>query len=225
VDITNYILSKTNKLERQPEEYQIPPGFEMYNTGGVEVEVGEFLYSFVRMAKPDLILETGTHLGISSVYMALACQRNKRGKVLTYEVLEGLRQEAQALWIDVDVANEIDSVLKSSLDVSLDKDVKIDILFLDSEPQYRFAEFEKFWPNLRDGGFIFIHDLDHHMAHHGMTYHDVYDWPYGDFRESLGPYMKSLKVQSIALPNPRGMMFFQKARDNFAFLNHMKGII
>ena len=35
--------------------------YQAYNSGGVEVEVGELLYSFVRVLKPKRVFETGTH--------------------------------------------------------------------------------------------------------------------------------------------------------------------
>ena len=43
----------------------------MFNTGGIECEVGELLYGLVRALKPKHILETGTYHGLSSTYMAL----------------------------------------------------------------------------------------------------------------------------------------------------------
>ena len=62
----------------------------MFNSGGVEVEVAELLYSLVRSIKPNRIVETGTHLGISSLYMALAARENNKGKVITYEIIPEL---------------------------------------------------------------------------------------------------------------------------------------
>ena len=68
--ITDYILARTNKIKTENEITNAE--FEMFNTGGVEVEVAELLYSLVSVWKPNFILETGTHLGISSAYMGLA---------------------------------------------------------------------------------------------------------------------------------------------------------
>jgi len=212
MDVTEYILSKTGRLIRQPEEVVTPPGYEMFNTGGVEIEVAEFLYSFVRMIKPDLIIETGTHLGISSTYLARGCQVNNKGRMITFEVIESLRQQAQALWEDVGVTEYIGSNLCPSLEAPIDPGVIADLLFLDSEPQYRFAEFEKFWPNLRNGGFIIIHDLHPSLGHHGQTYHGMYDWPYGYWRDSfLKEVVKDFHVQTLQFQTPRGMTVFQKS--------------
>jgi len=222
MDITKYILSKTRKLISHPE---ITPGKEdwsMFNSGGVEVEVAEFLYSLIRMIKPERILETGTHLGVSSLYMALGLQKNSKGKISTFEVIPELRSQAVSLWKDFNVESFIDSNLIPSLSASFSSDTIFDILFLDSEPQYRFDEFKLFFPLLKPGGLIIIHDLHGSLGHHGQTYHDLYDWPYGDFRESLGPYITNHQVQLISFNTPRGMTLFQKESEEFEGIKYLK---
>lgn len=75
---TAKILSKTNKLKVVPEITPGDHGFSMFNSGGTEVEVSEFLYSLVRMLKPNYVLETGTHLGVSACYIGQALEDNKK---------------------------------------------------------------------------------------------------------------------------------------------------
>jgi predicted O-methyltransferase YrrM len=222
MDVTEYILGKTSRLTRQAEEVKVPPDYEMFNTGGVEVEVAEFLYSFVRLIKPSIVIETGTHLGVSSTYMARACQVNNKGQIITFEVISSLQQEAMALWNDVGVTPYISSNLQPSLNAEL-FGVQADMLFLDSEPQYRFAEFEKFWPNLKVGGFVVIHDLHPSLGHHGETYHGTYDWPYGYWRESfIRQVAEEFNIQTLQIQSPRGMTIFQKVDSSWEmpkFLN------
>lgn len=222
MDITDYILQHTNKIVSQPEYVNVPPGFQMFNTGGVEVEVAEFLYSFARMTKPGMILETGTHLGISSLYIALALQKNQKGSLWTFEVIPELQLQAKSLWSDLGVSSFIGSHLLSSLNAQIPDSMAFDLLFLDSEPQFRFDEFLKFWPKLNPGGFIIIHDLHPSLGHHGETHHGVYDWPYGDFREKIGSLIKNHEIQTISFPTPRGLTIFQKEAPGYEAITYLR---
>lgn len=222
MSITDRILAKTKKLVVQQEVTPHPPGFKMFNTGGVEVEVAEFLYSFVRMIKPGFILETGTHLGVSSLYMALGCQDNNKGSIWTYEVIPELQLQARQLWIESGVQKLINSLLQPSLEADVPARVNIDLLFLDSEPQFRFDEFLKFWDHVSPGGFVLIHDLHPSLGHHGETHHGIYDWPYGDFRQKIGPLIKDHKVQTLSFPTPRGFSIFQKEAPSFEFTKYIR---
>ena len=224
--ITDYILSKTNRLNVSPEVSPGDHGFSMFNDAGTEVEVSELLYSLVKVVKPQFLLETGTHIGVSSVYMAQAIKENtangKPGKLLTFEIIPQHYNNAQLLWQDVDVREFIDARLQSALDFYCG-DLQFDMLFLDSEPQLRFNEFIKFWPNLKPGGLIAIHDLHPSMGHHGQVYHGQYDWPYGDWREKLGQYVKNHQVQVIHPLTPRGLSIFQKTAPNFEVTKYLLG--
>ena len=219
--ITQTFIQKTNKLKISPEVTPGNHGFSMFNSGGVEVEVAEFLYSLTKMLKPEYVVETGTHLGISSSYIGQALLHNNRGSMITFEIIPELLADARMLWGDLGVASVIEGRLQPSLEVNINR--SIDLLFLDSEPQLRFNEFIKFWPQVKDGGFILIHDLHPSMGHHGQTYHGVYDWPYGDFREKLGPYFKERKVQTIHFSTPRGFTLFQKVDPTFEIDRYLRG--
>jgi len=117
---------------------------------------------------------------------------------------------------DISLKHRIQSHLLSALKYEPGDEV-YDILFLDSEPQLRFDEFAKFWPNLRDGGYIIIHDLNDQLGHNGITQHGMYNWPWGDWRDKIGPYAARQEVQIISFDNPRGMTMFQKTRPTASY--------
>jgi len=223
--VTDYILSKTNKLVKQPEVSPGDHGFSMFNDGGVEVEVAEFLYGLVRMVKPLFVLETGTHLGISAAYMGLACRENDRGMVVSCEIDPGCKQSAERLWQDIGLSVGSGQIVECILAQSLNLDCihPINLLFLDSEPELRFDEFVKFWPAVSPGGLIIIHDLHPHLGHEGHTHNGMYDWPYGDFRQKIGSYILSHEVQTFSFTTPRGLALFQKAASNFGATNYLLG--
>ena len=218
-NVTEWILDHS-KLKTEPEVTPNGQAYSMYNTGGVETEVGELLYSLVRCWKPELIVETGTHLGISSAYMAQACLDNKKGKVKTYEVIKSLQDQAVELWKGLGVDQRVEAVLKPSLKAK--HEGPIDFLFLDSEPQYRFAEFLKFWPSVRQGGIIAIHDLHRSLGRSNLTAHGMEHWPYGDWVPQLGDLVSSFQVQMLHVPNPRGMVLFQRTRRGDENVRHLR---
>lgn len=223
MSITKYILSKTNKLVVQPEITPGDHGFSMFNDAGTEVEVSEFLYSIIRMLKPNLILETGTHKGISAAFMGQALKDNNKGKLITTEINQAFIDDAKALWNDIGINDYIISHKEHSLKLNIDANIRFDILFLDSEPEFRFDEFNRFWPNLIPAGLIIVHDLYRDIGHHKLIFHDMYDWPYGDFRTKLGHLFKNLDVTWMHFSTPRGLSMFQKTSPDFCATQFVLG--
>jgi len=221
MNITDYLMSKTVHLVKHSEgEFTVGKDeWSCFNSGGVEIEVGEFLYSLTKMIKPDFILETGTHLGISTAYMAQGLEENNKGLVSTCEVIPSLRQQAMQLWSELGLSHRVQSLLKPSLEVQAG--VQFDMLFLDSEPQFRFDELLRFLPYLKPAGFILIHDLHPSMGHHGQIYHGTYDWPYGDFRPKLGQLFKTRQLQYLHFMTPRGITMMQKTDPSWEIVKYL----
>src|SRR5438477_11038314 len=98
----------------QPEYHQATPEcpdpqqWKMYDSMTAEVEVLEFLGSLVTTLKPKLVVETGTFMGISTLWIAEGLKRNGAGKVITCETDPLVYAKAQdriatsglAEWID-----------------------------------------------------------------------------------------------------------------------------
>lgn len=63
--------------------------------GGVEVEVLYFLRALVPLLHPRLIVETGTFTGASAAMLALGCQDQGFGRVVTYEIDAGRAEAAR----------------------------------------------------------------------------------------------------------------------------------
>ena len=194
--------------------------FEMFNTGGVEAEVGEFLYALTRIVKPMRILETGTHLGISALYFALALKKNNSGDLITIELQSVCYLMAQALF----EAMEIDDCVRLVRDHAENwnpGEMKFDIVFLDTEPSTRFDELMKFYPNVNEGGFILIHDLHCHLDHEGEIVGKIF----GDFREKFGNLILDHSLQTVSFPTPRGLTVFQKTSPRFSCTKFLRGEI
>lgn len=123
---------------------------------GIEAEVGECLYGLVAMTKPDRIVETGTRLGISTRYMARALHDwHPEGRILTFERCGQCAAFARTR------LKRFQTVTVEEADTrSVDLKDPIDFLYLDSEPEYRYRELDRWWPLIRDRALIVIHDLN-----------------------------------------------------------------
>lgn len=226
--ITDFILSKTSRLSRQPE---ITPGaaeqgWEMMNDAGVELPIAELLYTLTRVFKPSTVFETGTHKGVSSAYLAQGLEDNGKGILHTCEILSPHYNDALLLWKDLGLSHRIKLHRSESLKVDFPADTKLDMVLLDSEPQLRQDEFCKYFDLVSPGGIIVIHDLNGKMGKTGLSYSDRVpstDWPWGPFENTIGKYIKNFDIQSISLPCPRGCMLFQKRAEDFNFSNLLLG--
>jgi len=189
------------------------PAYSMYNTGGVEVEVGEFLYGLVRMIKPEAILETGTHKGISASYMATALKENGKGKITTLEFEPQHWEIANNMFQIMGLQSWIISSLQDASTYPV-KENEFDFIFLDTEPHLRFAEFLRYWPALKPGGFVGIHDLGPGMGQSGQTVNGVFNWPFGTLPEEMKRILKE-EIQSFHFKTPRGLYLGQKKAEDF----------
>lgn len=204
-------LDPTLKVYNEGEWSKTVSEYSAFNDAGVECEVGEFLYSTVRVLKPDWVLETGTHKGIGASYMALALKDNNKGKLDTIEFLPELYKRACDRFHDLELTNEIDTHL---IDVRLvnPHDKQYQLILLDTEPQTRFGELVKFFPNLAPGGFVFIHDLNRHMGQQPNEEHG-FGWPFGVLPKEINEWVRNGELLPLYFPTPRGLTGFYKRHE------------
>ncbi len=183
--------------------------FSMADDGGVETETGELLYALTRIIKPELVLETGTYTGISAMYMAAGLQHNNIGHLFTLETSAIHKERAERLWQQVGISPQVTCQQIASLDYQTDK--QYDLIFLDSEPEFRFKELVKFYPNLKPGGFLLIHDLHHHLSQHDNK--DLgFGWPFGELPMQIKNWLREDKLRFVPFPTPRGLAMFYKTK-------------
>lgn len=210
-NITNYLFEKAQGLiKRQPEVRDDGKGYEMADDGGVELEVGEFMYGLVRLLKPHNVLTTGVYTGISDMYIAQGLKDNGYGKSTAIEFEPVHLNRARELWKRVDILNQIDSHLLSSLEFQ--PTGMYQLMFLDTEPDIRFKELVKFFPHLEPGGFVFLHDLHHHLGQQTIP-GQVENWPWGKLPQEIVNWLMLRELKPWYFPNPRGLTGFQKRKE------------
>lgn len=205
-------MSPTEQIEcfLSPQSEPSDARYQCFNTGGVEVEVGEFLYGLVRMLKPTRMLETGTHKGISASYIGLALKANGHGTVTTVEHFAENVRESGELFAKLQIQKQVEQVHGDAAEFNWTRAEAIDILFLDTEPQTRFAELLRFEPKVKAGGMILVHDLHYHLSQIVVP-NLGFGWPYGRIPEQLARMIREGRLRLVHFRTPRGLTLFYKA--------------
>lgn len=183
--------------------------YSAFNSGGVECEVGEFLHAFLRMVKPENVLETGTHVGVGASYMGLALKENKGGHLDTIEYLPENHAQAEVRMIKLALQEYVTCHLMDvrKFDPKL---MKYQVVLLDTEPDMRFAEFVKFFPYVTEGGYIFIHDLGRTLQQRQEANGQPYGWPFGVMPDAMKELLHTGKARPFHFNNARGLSGFYK---------------
>ncbi len=165
----------------------------MYDSMTAEAEVLEFLRTLVTTLKPELIVETGSFLGVSTLWMAEGMRANGFGKIISCEYDPVVFAKAKEKIAASELGEFIELRNESSLEMKVEG--TIDILFSDSDMPIRAAEVKRFLPQIRPTGLILMHDASSHLK-------VVRDAAFALEAEGL--------VSCIFLPTPRGLVLAQK---------------
>jgi predicted O-methyltransferase YrrM len=181
------------EYHRATPECPHPERWHMYDGMTAEVEVLEFLRTLITTLKPQLVVETGTFMGVSTIWMAEGMKQNGFGKIITCEfdptvfASAKARIEASGLGSWVEYRNE------SSLEMKIDG--RIDLLFTDSDLDVREAEVRKFLPQMNPYGVILMHDASSHLK---------------TVRDAAKKLEDEGLISVVLLPTPRGLVIAQK---------------
>lgn len=181
------------EYHRATPECPEPRRWSMYDSMTAEVEVLEFLRCCVTTIKPRLIVETGTFMGISTLWLAEALKQNGFGRIVSCEfdpvvfvtAKERIAASGLAEWIEL--RNE------SSLEMKVSG--VIDLLYCDSDLPAREQEVRRFLPQMNPHGLILMHDASSHL-------HVV--------REAALKLEAEGLISVVLLPTPRGLAVAQK---------------
>jgi predicted O-methyltransferase YrrM len=165
----------------------------MYDSMTAEAEVLEFLRTLVTTLKPELIVETGSFLGVSTLWMAEGMKANGFGRIISCEFDTVVFAKAQEKIAASGLAEFIELRNESSLAMHVEG--VIDVLFSDSDMPIRDAEVRRFLPQIRPTGLILLHDASSHLK-------TVRDAAFQLEAEGL--------LSCIFLPTPRGLVLAQK---------------
>ncbi len=181
------------EYHRATPECPHPERWSMYDSMTAEVEVLEFLRCMVTTVKPELVVETGTFSGISTLWIAEGLRANGRGKVITCEydplVYANAKQRIEAS----ELSRWIECRNESSLDMKVEG--TIDLLFSDSDMPIREQEVRRILPQMNPNGVILMHDASSHLK---------------QVRDAALKLEAEGLISVILLPTPRGLVVAQK---------------
>ena len=165
----------------------------MYDSMTAEVEVLDFLETLVTTMKPELVVETGTFSGLSTLRIAAGLKKNGLGRVITCEYDAKVFAAAQQRFNASGLAQWIDARNESSLEMKVEG--RIDLLFCDSDTPIRGQEVRRFLPQMNPYGLILMHDASSAMK---------------VVREAALQMEQEGLISVVLLPTPRGLVVAQK---------------
>ena len=117
-------------------------------------EKAEFLADLVEKAEPTLIVECGTAIGYSGLWMVAALKSAGRGRVITVEIDAGRAHEAQENFRRANVNDLIDSRIGDATEVLKTIREPVDFVLLDSNYSNYFPCFRAIESQLTDGATV-----------------------------------------------------------------------
>ncbi len=181
------------EYHRPTPECPHPERWHMYDSMSAEAEVLAFLKSLVTTMKPELVVETGTFMGLSTLRIAEGLKENGFGRVVTCEYDKKVFDEASRRFAASGLAEWIDARNQSSLEIKVEG--RIDLLFCDSDAPLREQEVRRFLPQVNPHGLIVLHDASSALK---------------TVREGALRLEEEGLISVLLLPTPRGLVIAQK---------------
>ena len=114
-------------------------------------EKAKFLQQIVWKVQPNIMIECGTAIGYSGLWIAQELQAIGSGKLITIEIDPERASEAQSNFTQAGVNHLIDSRVGDARKVLDDIDVAVDLLLLDNDFQNYFPCFQAIESQLKNG--------------------------------------------------------------------------
>jgi predicted O-methyltransferase YrrM len=181
------------EYHRPTPECPHPERWSMFDSMSAEVEVLEFIRTLVTTIKPELVVETGTFSGISTLWIAEGLKANGRGRVISCEYDPKVFENAKQRIEKSGLANWIELRNQSSLEMKVDG--TIDLFFSDSDMPIREQEVSRFLPQINPYGVILMHDASSHLK---------------QVRDAAKQLEADGLISIVLLPTPRGLVVAQK---------------
>jgi prolipoprotein diacylglyceryl transferase len=185
-----------SEYHRPTPECPNPERWRMFDSMTAEYEVLEFLRTLVITVKPQIVVETGTFMGISTLWIAEGLKSNGFGKVITCEYDPVVFAKAKERIDGSGLGKWIEYRNESSLETRINGTV--DMLFSDSDPALREQEVRRFVPQVNPNGIILMHDASSHLK---------------VVREAALRLEGEGLISVLLLPTPRGLVLAQRRQN------------
>ena len=159
---------------------------DLYGQAPIAVadEVGELLYLLAFGRRPRTIVEFGTSLGVSTIYLASAVCDTGEGVVIATEFQPEKARRAAANLAEAGVADVVDLRVGDALETLRDLPGPIDLLFLDGWNDLYLTVLEMLEPRLPRGALVAA-DMSRDDPHHARYRAHMRDPAHGYFTTEL----------------------------------------
>ena len=181
------------EYHRPTPECPHPERWSMFDSMTAEVEVLEFLRTLVTTIKPELVVETGAFMGVSTLWIAEGMRMNGFGRIVTCEYDAKVYETAKEKFAASPFSDLIDLRNESSLEMKVEG--MIDLFFSDSDMPIREQEVRRFLPQISPYGLILMHDASSHLK---------------QVRDAALKMEQDGLISVVLLPTPRGLIVAQK---------------
>jgi predicted O-methyltransferase YrrM len=141
-------------LAHEREDYRAAYRERAENFLAVSPDYGRFLYAMARACKATRIVEFGTSMGISTIYLAAALRDNGGGHLIGSEMEAGKVSRARASLGAAGLADLVDIRTGDALETLKDVGGDVDLLLVDGAFSLYLPVLELVEPSLRPGAVI-----------------------------------------------------------------------
>jgi len=201
-------IVKTSNLHTPVEDFAFKrhKDFALETLGSNPVAL-RFLKTIVQLKQPKRVLEIGTFLGISSLYMAESMPLNS--SVVTIEKFTEFAEIAKENFKNNNMEQKIKLLIGDALEVipSLDKEEYFDLIFLDGDKGMYDEYFKLLDPLLNRNGVLIVDDV----FFHGDLLNDIQVTEKGKgIKRFLEDIEKKENYSRMILPITNGMLVMIK---------------
>lgn len=168
---------------------------------------GRLLKMFVRMVRPENILEVGTFSGYSALCLAEGLEG--KGKVYTYEINDE-QEDFTRPWIEGSpYADHIEFIIGNAITEAPKLGITFDMVFIDGNKRTYVETYEAILPIVRPGGFILADNTlwDGHVINPAYD-HDSQTNGIVTFNDYIA---KDNRVEQVILPLRDGLTIIRKS--------------
>ncbi|MGW8378066.1 class I SAM-dependent methyltransferase [Streptomyces sp. ODS28] len=181
------------RAENPGDFYDLTPREAAEAASGIYMPIseagGRLLYSLVRAARPDTVVEFGMSFGISALYLGAAVRDNGTGRVVTTEMSGDKIASARRTFAETGLDDVITILEGDACETLADLEGTVDFLLLDGWKDLCLPVLRLLEPRLRPGALVVADDVD---------------------MDDLGPYLDYVRdpangYQSTTFPVEDGM--------------------
>lgn len=132
----------------------------------VDPQVGRLLQWMVRVVEPETVVEIGTSVGYSALWMAAALQKNGKGHLWSIESHKQRFERAQLNIAQANMTDWITQINHHAPEAFIDSEVElpeqIDLAFFDATKMEHREFYDVVRPRMKKGAMLIVDNVDSH---------------------------------------------------------------